>query len=337
MQNKFQKGRGVAAEVSLDWEQFEHKPSSKLQYKDQVDKFGTPRTETRVIGARLGSQIEQVTPKSLARYVSRGQTWSPFTFNECPQWKRPRRLEGLFKSCKIVSLDFDSGESIEEITSQGEKLGFKFNIIHHSFSSTSDHPKLRGIIFLESEVVAFDKARLYSESLPYAFPNADKACVDVARLYFGSTPGSIVLVDDKQTCSIALLEEVAKGAEGQSRLVKTQRNVAKPENTEWGDSKLQRAVLAKLSPAKRAYVKRKALGILKDIETFDGKSGSRYNCLWKSASRLARMPEVVGSAVYEWTRDAVSKNSHFEGWDKDPDEVIMNAIEWSADHADDPV
>jgi hypothetical protein len=327
----------ISALVSLDFEQWDHKPSSKLQYRDQVDKFGNPRSEVRVIGARLGSEIEKVTPKSLARFVSRGQTWSPFVFQECPQWKRPRRIEGLFKSCQVFALDFDNGESIEEITEQAAALGFQFNLIHHSFSSTPDHPKLRGILFMEKEIVSFEKARLYSTALAHAFSGADKQCIDVARLYFGSRADSIVTVSSDSVVEIKTLEKIATSTEAERYLVKSERNVSKPDEAEWGDAKMQRSILAGLSASKRSYIKRKVLGILKDIEDFDGSKGSRYECVWRSASRLARMPEVVGSAVFQWTLEAIEKNPHFADWDWDASNVIMSAIEWSGNHADDPV
>lgn len=327
----------ISALISLDSEQWDHKPSSKLQYRDQVDKFGNPRSEVRVIGARMGSEIEKVTPKSLARFVSRGQTWSPFVFNECPQWRRPRRIEGLFKSCQVFALDFDNGEGVEDIETQAQTLGLKFNIIHHSFSSSPDHPKLRGILFVEEEITSFEKARLYSTALANAFTGADKQCIDVARLYFGSRADSIVAVSSDSRVEIKTLEKIATSTEAERYLVKSERNVSKPDSTEWGDAKMQRSILAGLSASKRSYVKRKVLGILKDIEDFDGSKGSRYECVWRSASRLARMPEVVGSAVFQWTLEAIEKNPHFSDWDWDASNVIMSAIEWSSNHADDPV
>jgi hypothetical protein len=79
------------------------------------------------------------------------------------------------------------------------------------------------------------------------------------------------------------------------------------------------------------------LGILKDVEAFDGSKGSRYECVWRNASRLSRMPEVVGSAVYQWMLESIEKNPHFANWDWDASSVVMNAIEWSSTHADDPV
>lgn len=326
----------ISALVSLDHEQWDHKPSPKLQYGSEVDKYGTPKSETRVIGARLGSSIEEVTPKSLARFISRGQTWSPFVFNVCPNWKRPRRVEGLFKSCQVFAIDFDNGESTEEIQLRASELGLKFSIIHHSFSSAPEHPKHRGIIFIDREITDFETARKISTGLAYAF-DGDKQCIDVARLYFGSNPDSIISVEADYSASIGDLEKIAEAVNADQYLTKSERNVAKPEGSEWGDAKLQRKILSGLTGAKRAYVKKKVLGILRDVESFDGKKGSRYECVWRNSSRLARMPEVVGSAVYQWMMESIEKNPYFADWDKDAGNVVISAIQWSADHADEPV
>ena len=70
---------------------------------------------------------------------------------------------------------------------------------------------------------------------------------------------------------------------------------------------------------------------------FDGSKGSRYECVWRNTSRLARMPELVGSAVFQWMTDSIKKNPYFNDWDWEPEGVVMNAIKWSIDHSDDPV
>lgn len=236
-----------------------------------------------------------------------------------------------------MALDFDKNESPDEIISQGEELGLKFNILHHSFSSTPECTKLRGIIFLEEEIKDFETARLYSSALAHSFKNADKQCVDVARLYFGSRENCIVSVNRAYRLPLSVLKDLADSIGAENFLVKGERNISKPDEAEWGDSKTQRLILSKLSPKKRAYITKKVLGILKDIEQFDGSKGSRYECVWRGASRLARMPEVVGSAVHQWTLDAIAKNDYFKGWDWDAEQVVMSAIEWSSGHADEPV
>lgn len=324
----------INAEISLDPEGFDHKPSRDLQYKDYVNKLGRAKSEVMVLGSRVGIHVDTVTPTSLSRAIMKGQTWSPFTFKKCPDWKRPRRIEPLFKSCQVLAVDFDKGQSVEEIEKEASALGITFNIIHHSFSSSPECPKLRGIAFLESACVDFERVKRYNIALAQSFSEADTQCIDVARLYFGSVANSVVKLNTSASLSLAAVDNLVKLCKADSFLVKTKLNELKPEESEWGDSATQRKILNSLTPAKRKYVKTKVLGILKDIETYSGGKSSRYECVWRGSSRLARMPELVGSAVYEWVTEAVGKNPHFANWDKSTHEVVMSAIQWSSSHSD---
>jgi hypothetical protein len=323
----------TTATVSLDQESWDHKPSGKVQYRGLTDKYGNPKTEVRVLGSRVGTEVSDVTVKQLARAIVQGQTWSPFVFNTCPDWKRRRRIEPLFSSCQVLAVDYDEGIGHEQIIAHAGSFGITFNIIHHSFSSTPDHPKYRGIIFLDEQITDFAEAKLYATAMAYAL-DSDKSCVDVARLYFGSGPDSIVHIDDQVTTPVSVLQKLAESVSAQQYI--TERTAEpKPYDPDWGTNDDQRAIFAKLSPGKRQFVRRKIGGILLEIEKFDGSGGSsRYECLWRSTSRIARMKETVGNVVYNWVLERVEKNPYFSDWDKDPAEVIRNAIAWSFDHSD---
>lgn len=324
----------VQAEISLDSESFDHKPSGDLQYKNYTNKFGKPKSEIMVLGARVGTTTEIVTPTSLSKAITQGQTWSPFVFNVCPDWKRPRRVEPLFKSCQVLAVDFDCGQSVEQIEEEANTLGIEFNIIHHSFSSTPEHPKFRGISFLDEEIKDFETVKKFNIALAHSFSKADTQCVDAARLYFGSTQHSLVKLNTKTLLNVAEVEKLAERCNASSRITKSKLNELKPEESEWGNSTIQRRILRDLTPKKRKYLQIKVFEILKEIRTFNGDSGSRYECLWRGTSRLARMPELVGSAVYEWVMENVQKNPYYKNWDKNPHDVVMSAIQWSASHAD---
>lgn len=325
--------------ISLDYEQFDHKPSSKLQYKDVVDKFGNPRTEVSVLGARLGSETETLSLSQLARKISRGQTWSPYVFKVCPNWNRRRRLEGLFESCEVFALDFDNNETVEEILDLAKNLGLKISLIHTSFSSNAELLKHRAILLAESPITDFETTKKVSIGLAHAF-NSDKACVDTARLYFGSTSNSVVYLDKQASNSHEILNKVANDFNASSYLSKQTPCQNKPDSTVWGNSQIQAEIWSRLSKRKLDSVKRKVRGILMDISNHkktNQKSKSRYECVWRGASAIARMPEITGAACYEWVMDAIRSNSVYDDWDKDADHVVRSAIEWSAHHSDDPI
>lgn len=326
----------VSATVSLDFEQWDHKPSTKLQYKKETDKFGNPKTETRVLGARLGTDVAEVTPDSLSKAIAQGRTWSPFIFRVCPDWRRRRRIEDLFSGCQVLGVDYDNGDSIEDIKTRADQLGIKFNILHHSFSSKPEHPKFRGIIFLDEEVNDLETAKVLSTGLAYAL-GGDTVCVDVARMYFGSNPDSILLVDSEATTSVEKLRQIADSVEASKYVVEREKTV-REYGPEWGTIEDQRRIWNRLSKGKRQYVKRKILGILREIESFDGKNGSsRYECVWRKTSRIARMPECIGNVVYAWVMERIENNPHFDDWDKDADSIVRNAIAWSFEHSEPPV
>lgn len=326
----------ATATISLDSESWDHKPSTSLQYRKETDKYGNPRTEVRVLGARLGTETAEVTPKSLARALMRGQTWSPFVFNVCPDWRRRRRIEGLFASCQVLGVDYDAGESAESIITQAKQLGVHFNILHHSFSSTPEHPKMRGIVFLDSEITDLETARLLATGLAHAL-DGDRACVDTARMYFGSTPDSIIHLDNEVTTPVDVLRSLSESV-GADKYVVRNVHVPRDYDPDWGTVEDQIRIFNKLQKGKREFVKRKVLGILREIETFDGSDGSsRYECVWKRTSRIARMPEMVGNVTYKWVMERIENNPYFEDWDKDADAVVRNAIAWSFEHSEPPV
>ena len=304
-----------SATISLDHECWDHKPSNILQYRDQVDKYGVAKTEVRVLGARLGTEIKEVTPKSLVRSIVSGQTWSPYVFSACPDWKRRRRVESLFESCQVLGVDFDNGESADQIILRAENLGLSYNILHHSFSSTPEHPKFRAIIFLEEVLNDLNKAKLYSTAITHAL-QADRACVDVARLYYGSTKDSVARFDPNCSTPTSVLQAISDSV-GAEKYITSRQAVPREHDPDWGTLEDQRKIWAKLTPGKREFVKRKILGILREIESFDGSRGSRYECVWRKTSRIARMPETVGNVIKDWILERIENNPYFADWDKD--------------------
>ena len=326
----------ATAEISLDWESWDHKPSREIQYGKEVDKFGAPKSEVRVLGVRLGRNVSEVGPKQLAKAIIQGRTWSPFVFKECPDWKKRRRVEALFESCQVLGIDYDAGDSAEEIITQAEQLGIKFNIFHHSFSSTPEHPKFRGVIFLEEKITDLQTAKLFSTGLAYGL-GSDTVCIDVARLYFGSKPDSVIHLDTESLTSLSTLQSIADSVSASKYIVNREASV-KDLDPDWGTIDDQRLILSRLDPGKREFVKRKILGILREIESFDGSDGtSRYECVWKKTSRIARMPETVGNVVLKWVLERIENNKYFDDWDKNAEAVVKNAIAWSFDHAEPPV
>lgn len=321
--------------ISSDWECWDRKPSAELQYRDEVDRFNKVRTETKVLGSRLGSVVEEVSPESLAKLITSGRTWSPFTFKVCPSWGRRRRIEDLFEQTQILAVDFDDGRSVQDVIDCTKQFGLTFTLLHHSFSSTPEHPKLRGVFFMDERIDSFPNAKLYATGLAYAL-GGDKVCVDVARIYFGSLPQSMILLNPEQTTSLTLVQSIAKTQSIPKPVQQSKLSVAK--SSAWGSPEEQKAIFDDMTRAKKTFLRAKINAVLLDVQNFErGKGQSRYECVWRSTSRLARMPELMGFQVYEWMMHSVQITEAFADWDKDADQVIRSAISWSAKHSDEPL
>lgn len=321
--------------ISIDHEGFDHKPDRR-QYKDYLDKFKNPRTEVSVLGARVGTEIKKLDILRLAEYICEGRTWTPYIFQICPDWNRRRRLEGLFKSSQVFALDFDDNTTSEEILLKAEQLNIKIALIHHSFSSTEDYKKFRAIILCEQELTDFDEVKKIALGLAYGF-NSDKSCVDIARLYFGSKPNSIVHLSPHNINSKDALLDLAKRIGVEKYIIKKKQNLEKPDDVIWGTLELQIKLFSKIPKQKLNTIKRIIAGNLQTIKTLNKKDNvSRYDTVWRQSARLARMPELTGSFISSLVKEAIDNNDYFDDWEYDPDSVINSAIVWAASHADEP-
>lgn len=321
--------------VSIDNEEFDHKPDTR-QYKDYVDKYGQKRTEVSVLGARIGTNVEELNIEKLSTKISAGNTWSPFTFKVCPDWGRRRRLEGLFDSSQVFALDFDNNESKEHILALAQKYNINIALIHTSFSSTQEFTKSRAILLCDEPIKDFDLVKKISIALSIVF-DSDKSCVDVARLYFGSNSNSVSYLDKNAINTKKKLLEIAESQDVEKYLVNVPKNLIKDDEIVWGDLKMQQEIFSKISKKKLNSIKRKIKGILNDIASLDEtQKRPRYDCVWKNTSRLARMPELTGKLVYDLISEAINNNEYFDDWEHDKDNTIKSAILWSANHADEP-
>lgn len=322
--------------ISLDHEKFDHKPSSNKQYKDKIDRFGNPRTETSVLGSRVGINIEKLDIHKLGKSIEEGQTWTPYIFQVCPEWNRRRRLEGLFESSQVFALDFDNNESLDYILKKASELNIDIALIHTSFSSTPEYQKSRAIILCDEKITDFLEVKRISLGLAYGF-DSDKSCVDIARLYFGSKSNSIIYINDVCTSKKNLLN-LASTYNVDRFISKKSKNIEKPDELIWGDLDTQQKIFFNLSKRKLNSLKRIIAGNINQIKYLDEDAKtSRYEIVWKNTARLARMPELTGIFISSLVKDAIQNNSYFSDWEYSADSVINSAISWAANHSDEPI
>ena len=146
-----------------------------IGYKDKVSaKHDAGKITRRIVEEEVSLNIEE-----LAKAVGEnGQTFCPAVFNG------GRRQEN-FREMQLFSLDFDDGASYDDIKRKLADYGLSVSFSYYTLSSTEDHPKFRIILCHEVTITDYDVAHLMLDMLKVMFPEADRACFEPARMFFG--------------------------------------------------------------------------------------------------------------------------------------------------------
>lgn len=314
--------------VSLDKEKFKHKPSQS-QYKDFTDKRGRPLSELIIIGSRVGGRVKELTIPELANAICSGQTWSPFTFHECPRTGKVRRRIELFKQCQVLALDFDNGITYDQILANCAAHGLTPSIIHESFSSTEELRKYRLVFALDKVYSEARTVRLMIHTLLSWFPDADKSAKDLARIMFG-TDKKPLLVNPSAVNTIIIDPEVeakseeknliyyeGDSTEGIEHLMKTYEDFKKD--------------FPRLRPNQKAYIKKSVSEAVAEIRNL-GYEGcpSRYETVFSNAEKLTGIKGLYSEVILYYLVAAVKSNPYFHNWEYNPYEVVSSAISWKS-------
>jgi len=125
--------------------------------------------------------------KQLAEFLSNGQTFAPAIF------KDNIRKNDTFISTQIFALDFDDNQEPTDKIKLFADYGIKTNILYYSFSHTEAHKKFRLVFVIDTEITdrkMRDKIQLALMDIAF---DADKACKDVARMFYGTNRKAIIL------------------------------------------------------------------------------------------------------------------------------------------------
>ena len=103
----------------------------------------------------------------------------------------PAILQGGMKRDNFVemqwfALDFDNGEvTFENILQIANDYGISISFAYETFSSTQENQRFRVVFQHEFPIDNVQIAEILIGMLLKIFPNSDKACKDVSRLFFG--------------------------------------------------------------------------------------------------------------------------------------------------------
>lgn len=267
--------------------------------------------QARYLTSRLAIQQCRISIRKLASELGKGKTWSPSTFRYYAPKNKPYRHIDAFEQMSLVALDLDDG-NLEEAAIHAicDEHCFEPAILHESFSSTLKVRKWRVIFALDRQITTVGEAYHCIGALAQLF-DADAACIEPARLLYGTTHDKIRYVDAAAEIDASLL--LAMPVQKQQ--------AKKPGHI----GTKHRGIITSRELAIVRLVAQDAREAIADPETI----GSRYMALWSSARKLAQLALFDSETVTQLLLKELDKHKAIWGdWDKVPVEVIDNAIAW---------
>lgn len=329
--------------LSIDFESFSHKLSNTLSEKLK-DYRGNPRSEYHIVSNRIASQIQNVSKSQLLNLIQCGHVWSPHEFGECPKYKKRRRKQDLWIGCQAIALDFDAGNlSLKEIVAIAKENNFDYSFIHETFSHTKEHPKYRAVILLEEQI----KDLMQILSIYHAIQNLygqeiDSCSSDESRMFNGSYRNSVVYSIEycgnyskfEHLVSLNLQKQIVAM---KNKSYYESADLLFPETMakERTSLEMQNQMLEQLHPRLCSHLYDILTDKLDFLQRYRGGFSSRYMQLWNTARALGQWECFASDNSYNWIIEAVTKNSHYKDWDKDPHYVTINGINFGRLHCHD--
>lgn len=151
-----------------------------------------PHKYTGAISNRITEKITTVTPKQLAESLTSGHT-------ALCGLMEGKRQKGNLKSQALAMLDFDNSKKVDGVEVKYTGTDYKTlaevknhpfiqsnaSFLYRTFSSTPLHEKFRVVFFLSHPLENEAQVSTLYNRLFELFPQADLACSDSSRLFFG--------------------------------------------------------------------------------------------------------------------------------------------------------
>lgn len=140
------------------------------------------------INNEITNKVKEIDIEKLAREVGeKGKTFTVSVFHG-------KRVKENFRSQQVFCLDFDKGFTINEFKERAEYYGVYPSIIYNTFSNTKECPRFRVVFVCDCEIFSEEAAYILIYMLHEIFPESDKHCKDVTRMFFGGN--KLVFMDD---------------------------------------------------------------------------------------------------------------------------------------------
>ena len=101
-----------------------------------------------------------------------------------------------FVEQNLLTLDFDSGISVDEFLKQCAEMYICPSVIYHTFSHTDEKPRFRAVFVLDAPVRSVPLAKSLRRAINYLFPQADQV-KSIVQVWQGSTKGGVFMTDTR--------------------------------------------------------------------------------------------------------------------------------------------
>lgn len=153
--------------------------SVKIHILDKRYKTKPKGKEFGRINNRITDNIEEIDIDTFAEEV--GANGRPFT----PAIFHSRRKKEDFAEEQVYALDLDDGITLEEFLSRAERYQVRPAFIYATYNHSEERPRFRAVFVNDCPIGDSRAASIIIHMLQYIFPEADKNCKDVSRLYLG--------------------------------------------------------------------------------------------------------------------------------------------------------
>lgn len=156
-----------------------------------------PTDSWRIQNAKKAGHAEDYTLEQIAEAIGRGQTVTPAAYHTIPNptEKNPDAVSFVCDEKQLFFLDFDEGDTFPSKSAfqRCAEKGIFPAFWYRSFSSTEQKEKYRLCFLCDEPITDEGKAHRIQRGLMEIFPQSDRACKDLCRLFYGTNKGVFIL------------------------------------------------------------------------------------------------------------------------------------------------
>ncbi len=172
-----------------------------------------PETDVPIIQNRC-DKPQQITYEEFVRLVCSGCSFKASALNGTSA------ADFIYAQMIVIDIDNDNPNACiitpEEAVEKAKELGLYPNFMYPSFRNTEQHPKFRMVFILDIPITAETEWKDIYEFLLLMYPQADRRCNHVSRLFFGTNAKPILNNIQKLNSKVAFLA-IARKALGNER------------------------------------------------------------------------------------------------------------------------